>query len=615
MTGQIMTVYYTSTQELMVPNVIERLSWIADQHEHDLAVIMGDRQLTYGALRAASNQLAGELSSRGIGPGDVVGVVVERSPDLIVAILAVLKCGAAYAAIDPEYPPERVAQMCGAIQMALIITTDRGLGTRPPYGAPRVHLDRDRQRILARSVDFDCKASAPDDLAYVVFTSGSTGTPKAVAVHHGGWANLMNWFVSAFALRADDRCLIISSFGFDITQRAIVMPLLVGGQLHLCPYPTIDAAAVLNVIAESGITLLNCAPSAFYPLIEHSTATKAMAMRWLFLGGEPINAIRLRAWAEHAQNETRIANVYGTAECSDVSTYHILKHYAAYAARGVPAGFPIANTQIFVVDDCGRVVPPGEAGEIVICGQGVGKGYVNDPELTSRKFVDGPTLAVGPCYRTGDRGRQTPDWGLVFDGRTDYQVKIRGNRIDLNGVESLLRQDERVIDAVALKHSSSTDAEVLAAFILTLDKGDPEILTTDLRKSLSRRAPPFMVPSLIRIVDGFPLNPNGKTDRLALASLLASSVTSHAAHGESCDQTTSPVESEIIDIFARILNVNEIKVTDNFFDLGGYSALVTETVADINSSLDVGLSIYDFLTGPTARELAELIGTKKQTAT
>lgn len=585
--------------------VVDRITSIAERNPDQIAVVMGDQSMTYEELNKASNRLANEIVENGCGVGDIVGIVIERSVQMVVAILAVMKSGAAYAAIDSEYPPERVAQMCAAIPMSLILTTEKGLGMRPPFGAPRLHLDRQSDRINSRSDSFVRPIVSPDDLVYVVFTSGSTGTPKATAVHQAGWANLMQWFIAEFGIGAKDRNLIISSFSFDITQRAIVMPLLVGGQLHLCPFPTIDADALLSLIERAEITLINCAPSAFYPLAENANSAAAGRLRWLFLGGEPINAARIRGWAESDTTRTGVVNVYGTAECSDVSTFHVLKDYDRYISSSVPAGLPIFNTSILLLNEDGSETPAGETGEIVIGGVGVGKGYINDPSSTEKKFILDPNNPEKTVYRTGDRGRWLENIGLIFDGRVDYQVKIRGNRVDLGEVEALLRKDVRIRDAVALRHVTSRGDEVLLAFVLLHAlPGDGEDLAVELRRAMSRRAPGFLVPSEFEFLTEFPLNPNGKVDRKALSNAI----------GSGRRDTTelnglTAVEAKISDVFCRILGVRHVGRDDIFFDLGGYSALVTEALAEINNELDSAISIYDFLSGPTVRELAQHVPT------
>ncbi|MFK0167059.1 amino acid adenylation domain-containing protein [Rhizobium sp. NPDC090279] len=583
--------------------VAQRIVAAARSRADSLAVVMGPISITYRELDRQSNRLANELVARGICKGSLVGIAVERSIGLIISVLAVLKCGAAYAAIDPTYPTDRVTAMCSAIPLSLLITTEQGLGMRPPFGAPRLHLDRDGAGIDARPDRFDLVETGPNDLVYVVFTSGSTGVPKAAAVHQAGWANLMQWFVSEFDLVASDRNLIVSSFSFDITQRSIVMPLLVGGQLHLFDGHAIDSEGMASVIHAQNITLMNCAPSAFYPLAESGSGRELLtSLRWLFLGGEPISASRIQAWAEGPQTGTRVVNVYGTAECSDVSSFHILTSYENYVSQGVPAGKPIPNTEIFLLNEAGAPVPDGDVGEIVITGVGVGKGYINDPAMTAARFEQDwrePTMRI---YRTGDLGRWSPGVGLQFIGRADNQVKIRGNRLDLGDVETSLRQDVRIRDAVAVKHVAASGMETLVAFLLLEEPhADNSKIVEDIRKAMARRVPSFMVPSCVQVVDAFPLNPNGKVNRKQMESVFLSAAVLVP------DDEMSREEVAIAEILQQILDVGHIGRDSNFFDLGGYSALVTEALSEINNHFDSAVTIYDFLNGPTVGDLAACV--------
>ncbi len=269
--------------------------------------------------------------------------------------------------------------------------------------------------------------ASPGNLCYVIFTSGSTGKPKAAAVLHRGWVNLVTWFVREFAVSVADKVLVISSFSFDITQRSIAMPLICGGQLHLFASNHYDPARILRTIAEQRVTRLNCAPSTFYPLVENPTPTtfeSLQSLKTVFLGGEPIAASRMRQWAEAAATE--LANVYGAAECSDVSSFYRLNDYERYVRNSVPIGKPIANSQVYLLDDTLEPVEIGAIGEICIGGVGVGKGYINDAELTAEKFVRNPFSEEPDArlYRTGDLARFAADRNLELVGRVDHQIKI-----------------------------------------------------------------------------------------------------------------------------------------------------------------------------------------------
>src|SRR4029077_10390137 len=309
-------------------------------------------------------------------------------------------------------------------------------------------------------------------LCYVIFTSGSTGKPKAAAVFHRGWVNLVTWFVREFAVGTADKVLVISSFSFDITQRSIAMPLICGGQLHLFASNHYDPVRISRTIAEQQVTRLNCAPSTFYPLVENPTRTtfdSLQSLKTVFLGGEPIAASRLRQWAE--ASATELANVYGAAECSDVSSFYRLNDYERYVGNSVPIGKPIANSQVYLLDDALKPVEIGAIGEICIGGAGVGKGYINDAELTAEKFVpnrfsDEPGARL---YRTGDLARFAPDWNLELVGRVDHQIKIRGFRVHLGDIETNLRHCPGVRDAVVLRKEFAPNDNRLVAYVVTIE--------------------------------------------------------------------------------------------------------------------------------------------------
>jgi non-ribosomal peptide synthetase component F len=330
----------------------------------------------------------------------------------------------------------------------------------------------------------------------------------------------MHWFATEFKIVPADKVLVVSSFSFDITQRSIVMPLITGGELHLLGSDTFDPILVCNTIAEKKITLMSCAPSMFYLLIEdadRSTLEKLHPLRVLFLGGEAIAASRLRHWAQAPECTTAVANVYGIAECTDVSSFYRLADYDRYVVSSVPIGKPIHNTQIYILDETLAPVPFGEIGEICIAGDGVGKGYINDAALTAQKFVRHP-FSSDPrarLYRTGDLGRLLPDWNVEFVGRVDYQVKVQGLRIDLGGIESALRQHPMVREAVVLSGEYGSGSQRLVAYLVPQQHSSSEMIA-NVRSFLRDRLPRYMVPAEFTLVTEMPLNPNGKIDRGAL---------------------------------------------------------------------------------------------------
>src|SRR5262249_52293053 len=342
-----------------------------------IALVHGAEQLTYGKLNRRANRIAHFLRTLGVGPNALIGICMHRRSEMIVGLLGALKAGGAYVPLDPTYPRARLAAMVQRVELRVVLTTSDLVGSLPECRSQIVCLDQPLPGNSPRSGRNLAVATSPDHLCYVIFTSGSTGEPKAAAVLHRGWVNLVTWFVREFDIGAADKVLVISAFGFDITQRSIAMPLIAGGQLHLLASNLYDPELILRTIGERRITRLNCAPSTFYPLVENPTRTafeSLCPLRTVFLGGEPISASRLRRWAEAAGAE--IANVYGVAECSDVSSFYRLQDYDRYVRGSVPIGKPIANSQMYLLDENLQEVPVGDTGEICIGGIAVGKGYI-----------------------------------------------------------------------------------------------------------------------------------------------------------------------------------------------------------------------------------------------
>jgi amino acid adenylation domain-containing protein len=577
-----------------------------------LAVICGSRQLTYLELNQKANQLANYLRKLGVGPDALVGICLHRSLQMIVGIRGTLKAGAAYVPLDPAYPQQRLASMVEDVDLRVLLTSHDLLAILPETKVPRVCLDSDWAQISAENTGNLPPVASVRNLCYVIFTSGSTGKAKAAAVFHGGWTNLMHWFVTEFNISPPDKVLVISSFSFDITQRSIVMPLIRGAQLHLLTSNYYDPVQIVETITSQGITRMNCAPSTFYPLVENSKDfRKLRSLRTLFLGGEAISASRIREWAQSDDCGAEIANVYGAAECSDVSSFYVLKDYQRYVESSVPIGKPIFNTQVYLLDESLNPVAFGLSGEICIAGDGVGWGYINDSTLTEQKFVPNPFSSepANRLYRTGDLGRFSSDWNLEFIGRVDHQVKLRGFRIDLGDIEANLRQHKEVKEAVVLSKAFSDQDQRLVAFVVPRHRGGSRDQTgIQLRSFLKERLPEYMVPNDVIVLEEMPLNPNGKTDRNALLSMDIRAMGRKAGP----EEPQTPEERSLAAIFAKILKLDRVGIVDNFFDMGGHSYLVTETLGCIADEFQVHLSIFDFLANPSVTNLLKRIEEVRQ---
>lgn len=579
------------------------------------ALVYAGRRLTYRELDQQANQAAHYLEKLGVGPDILVGICMERSVELVISLLGILKAGGAYVPLDPAYPKERLGSMLEDAKMLhVLLTKERLLDRLPENEIKVVCLDKDWETITRESTGCPVFRSTVNNLVYVIFTSGSTGRPKGAAVYHRGWTNLMNWFSAEFQVNLCDKVLVVSSFSFDITQRSLAMPLMNGAELHLLASEYYDPALILQSISMSKITLMNCSPSTFYPLIETTDTDayrKLSSLRVLILGGEAISASRLKTWVESGECRTEIANVYGAAECTDVSAFYRLKDFERYAKSSVPAGKPIFNSQVYILDKNLNPVPMGVSGEICLAGDGVGKGYINDEKLTFEKFIPNP-FSTNPgerLYRTGDLGRFLPDENIEFIGRVDHQVKVRGFRVDLGDIETALRCHESVREAVVIDREYSEGDQRLVAYLVSKlpspgeVSGGHEKWIDELKVFLKGKLPEYMIPGAFVVLNELPLNPNGKVDRGSLPDPGFYAV----SMGVNVQGPRTELEENLVKIFSEFLKLELLGIYDNFFDVGGHSLLATQIIARVNEMCGVTLTQVDFLVNPTVAGLAERI--------
>jgi len=456
-----------------------------------IALVDGDDTWTYARLHERSNQLARVLQSRGVGPGVFVGLALRRSADLVASLLAVVKAGGAYVPLDPDYPAARLTQMVETAQPRVIITVGESAGSLAfPAKTSVLNLDTAAGLVSAAPAEEIPPTARPEDPLYVIFTSGSTGNPKGAVVQRRGFANLMEWFEGEFAVVPEDRFLLLSSPSFDLTQKNFFAPLRTGGTLVCYPSGPFDLTRLASMIENHGITVMNCTPSAFYPLVEtgNDSAIKRLAtLRLVVLGGEPISIPRVRAWLEHSASRAEIANTYGPTECTDICGFYRLHRDNLDEFDFVPLGRTIPNVQLAVTDDTLQPCPVGEPGELLIGGAGVGPGYLGEPERTAASFVANPLpdLLEGPIvYRTGDRVRLMPAGVLEFLGRIDHQIKLRGFRIELPEIEAALSSHSSVREAAVVLRHSAAEPELIAYYVAA-DSENPG----DLRAHLAGRLP------------------------------------------------------------------------------------------------------------------------------
>jgi amino acid adenylation domain-containing protein len=566
-----------------------------------IAVVSGNEKISYAELNRKANQLAHHLRSLGIGPDTLVGICVERSVDMLIGLLGIWKAGAAYVPLDPSYPQERLALMLREARVPVLLTQNELLPVLPEHSSQVVFLDSDWPTISQRSELNPEVQVKSQNLAYVIYTSGSTGTPKGAGVYHQGLSNTFNWFINDFQITAEDRILLMTSLSFDLTQKNIFTPLMVGATLYLTPAEGgYDPTLIADLIGEHQITLLNCTPSAFYPLIDngdYDSLIKLASLRHLFLGGEPISRQRLSSWTEFFEFKSSIVNTYGPTECTDIVAFHRLDTQQSEDAT-VPIGKPIFNAELYILDRDLNVLPVGVAGELCIGGDGVGAGYINDIGLTAAKFVPHPFSSEARLYRTGDRARYLPDGNIEFLGRSDHQIKIRGFRIEIGEIETALNEYPAMRESVVVAQDDPSGDKRLVAFVVS---DEARLDSSELRKYLAARIPEYMVPATFVQLDQLPLTPNGKVDRQALLSF--KEIESPESEAEVA-RARNPVEELLLSIWGEVLGVKHLGVNDNFFDLGGHSLVATQVISRISETFRIELPFRAFFDAPTIEALA-----------
>ena len=587
---------WNNTANLPAPTatVVDLFMAQAEKTPNQVAVQMGNQQLSYSALNERSNQVAQLLLANGAGKNDRVGICLDRSVDMLVAVFGVLKAGAAYVPMDSHYPSERLAYMIEDSNAPVLLTQQCVLER---LNQDDVSLQEATIVCLDKEDLSDYPTQPPqelpeaEDLIYIIYTSGSTGQPKGAAVKHKGEANLLAWYTNTLQLSESDKCLLVSAFGFDLTQKNLFAPLVAGATLVIPDMEQYDLEAIADTLHDHQITVVNCAPSAFYPLAEgsHHRGYPFSSLRYLVLGGEPIRVSALQPWLEHEACQCRLINSYGPTECTDV--------VAAYQMQSsdetlLPIGKPIQNTQLYVTDPLDKLLPNGVVGELCISGQGVGAGYLNKTELTAEVFKDNPYQAQQQWYRTGDLVRYWPDGNIEYVGRKDFQVKLRGLRIELGEIEAALRKQPGIQDSLTLVIDERLVSYVIAA----------NIDESGIRNKLRAYLPDYMLPAVIVSLAQWPLTPNGKVDRKALPSPDNKPLVEFVA-------PRNDIEERLANIWSEVLGVEKVGVFDNFFDLGGHSLLAARAVSKFRNEFDVEVPLRALFELHTVADIAEYLQT------
>ncbi|WSR13799.1 amino acid adenylation domain-containing protein [Streptomyces sp. NBC_01207] len=553
-----------------------------------VAVVCEGVSVSYGELNARANRLARVLVSRGVGPEGFVGLVLPRSVDLVVAVLAVLKAGGAYVPVDPDYPADRIAYVLGDAGPSLVLVTEESAGSLPEgFGVPVLVLDAvDVVGEVAAGSGVDLVAGEllggvwSASPAYVIYTSGSTGRPKGVVVPHGNVVRLFGSTDRWFGFGADDVWTLFHSFAFDFSVWELWGPLLRGGRLVVVPF-SVSRSPVefLGLLVDEGVTVLNQTPSAFYQLMqadrENPGVGSGLVLRCVVFGGEALDVWRLGDWFErHSDSAPVLVNMYGITETTVHVSYVALDSGCVGGGRGVAGsviGEAIDDLRVYVLDSGLRLVPPGVAGELYVAGAGLARGYLGRPGLSSERFVADPFGGVGGrMYRTGDVVRWSRGGVLEFVGRADSQVKVRGFRIEVGEVEAVLAGHVGVGHAAVVVREDQPGERRLVAYVVPV--AGVVVSGAELRGFAGSVLPEYMVPSAFVVLDALPLTVNGKLDvrRLPVPEVLG-------VVGGRAPRT--PREEVLCGLFAEVLDVPRVGIDDNFFDLGGDSIVSIQLVS------------------------------------
>ncbi len=536
-----------------------------------IAVVADDRQLTYAELNERANQLARFLRRFGIGPDSLVGLCVDRSLEMIVGVLGILKAGAGYVPMDPTYPAERLAFMLQDANVFVLLTQSHLLDQLPAHNGPRLSLDSDWDVIAKERRDNLAAWANPANLAYVIYTSGSTGKPKGVMIHHRGLVNYLAWATETYEVAAGCGAPVHSSFSFDLTITSLFTPLMVGRSIFLVADGIENLVEAL--LARDNYSLVKITPAHLRALAELMPADQVRGrVRALVIGGEALHLESLAFWRTHAPL-TRLINEYGPTETVvGCCVYEVSDDDPV--SGPVPIGTPVANSQLYVLDESLQPVEKGGTGELYIGGDGVGLGYLNRRQLTDDRFIPDPFSRNfrGRLYRTGDLARSNDAGNLVYLGRIDNQVKIKGFRIELDEVETILNQLAGVRECAVVAREDATGEKRLIAYVVT-DAAQSEV--DEMRKTMKTKVPDYMVPSTFVKMASLPLTTNGKVDR----QVLPAPDRKQNGGTENCATRHSQAEKTLMKIWAEVLKVERVGLNDNFFDLGGDSILGTLILA------------------------------------
>jgi len=559
---------------------------VAAERDEDTAVVFADTHVTYGELNRLANGVARDLIEHGVEPGDNVGVLVDRSPGMIAALLGVLRAGGTYVPLDPGFPAQRLQMMLDDAEPRVLVASKRLQGSLPGGSWEVLMLDEVEGTSRSQRVD----GVTSDSLAYVIYTSGSTGTPKGVEISHRSAVNFLTSMQKTPGLSASDRLLAVTTLSFDISLLELFLPLLSGATVVLAGADDVkDGRRLANLLQEEDITVMQATPATWQLLLDSGWEGRS-GLR-IFCGGEALGRSLANALVNSADE---LWNLYGPTETTVWSTVEKIEEDDA----SISIGRPVANTRVYILDAERRPVPRGFTGELWIGGDGLARGYRNRPDLTEEAFreIQLPQVGKRRLYRTGDLARWNRDGKLECLGRVDFQVKLRGVRMELGDIESQMESIDAIRQAVVVKREDLPTGEGLVGYYLS----EGRILdNAEIRRRLAERLPASYIPAHFVMLEEFPQTPNRKIDRQRLpAPRIGGAGAAEKTHPR------SEVEKKLLDVFQRNFDSAEIGVTDDFFEMGGDSLLALRIVVEVSEAFGREVGVDTFLTHPNIAQLA-----------
>ncbi|NDK98576.1 non-ribosomal peptide synthetase [Photorhabdus bodei] len=579
-----------------------------------IAAVCNTNRITYAELNRRANQLAHYLIAQGVVRNHIVAIYAERSIEFVIAMLGIMKAGAAYVPLDPTNPPERLSYMLADSGVNVVLTQSH-LNGLTFNGQKRFRLDVDWPSLDHYPNTHPEVECYPDDLAYMIYTSGSTGKPKGALVHHAGALNHIDAEFDVLGFMGSDNQLLSRNFlqsaasSSDVSVWQFLAPLLSGGKTVILP-DAMDLPEYVRVLQDEHIHLIQTAPSVLKILLEHllsqgEAATPLPDLKWLMIIAEPCPVPLVNRWLQYYP-EIPVMNGYGPSEASDDITYFIIDKPLEERVKNIPIGKPLPNLTMYVLDQHMQILPTNVIGELCVSGVGVGKGYWNKPEKTAESFKDNPFHTMNGhgarLYRTGDLGYWNANGNLELIGRIDNQVKVRGFRVELGEVESALVKLPQVAEAAVLVHKDRTGENCLVAYlVLTANVAQVEQIINNIKQGLSHHLPDYMIPGYYEILDKMPLNAADKINRHALPKPCL--VNHHVEWVEPANK----IERALAGIWQSVLNVNRVSRNDNFFYLGGHSLLVIRVISKIRAELGREIAVKAIFDHPTLAELAVML--------